>query len=391
MRTIRLGDLCAIQIGRTPSRVRPEYWGGTNPWATISDLRDPVSNTRESITDLAVKTLKLRAVPAGTLLYSFKLTIGKMAVAACDLYTNEAIAALIPRSPEHLDSRYLRFALMTVDGGIGSVSAVKGRTLNSKSLAEIAVPWVPRPQQAVAARRLEADLSEAASLASANRTWLDTARQLRNDIVERTYGSLGSARPVALAHLGTLTDGDWILTADYAPRGVRLLQVGDVGRGSLIAKSDRWITPSRAAELGCTLLRRGDILISRMADPIGRACILPDLGYPTITAVDVTIFRPTPGVVDPEYITGFMNSRSWYGAVLARASGATRARISRTNLETLIVPVPPIAEQRRIAAELRERLATIDQMTRAIDAQLEAIQALPAALLRRAFAEIEAA
>ena len=53
--------------------------------------------------------------------------------------------------------------------------------------------------------------------------------------------------------------------------------------------------------------------------------------------------------------------------------------------------IPPIAEQRRIAAELRERLATIDQMTRAIDAQLEAIEALPAALLRRAFAEIEAA
>ena len=53
--------------------------------------------------------------------------------------------------------------------------------------------------------------------------------------------------------------------------------------------------------------------------------------------------------------------------------------------------IPPVVEQRRIAAELRERLATIDQMTRAIDAQLEAIGALPAALLRRAFEEIEAA
>ena len=59
------------------------------------------------------------------------------------------------------------------------------------------------------------------------------------------------------------------------PDGVRLLQVGDIGRGRLRMKSRRYVTADRARELNCTLLEPGDILISRMADPIGRACILP--------------------------------------------------------------------------------------------------------------------
>ena len=170
-----------------------------------------------------------------------------------------------------------------------------------------------------------------------------------------------------------------------------MIQVGDVGRGSLRIKSRRFVTSKRAAELKCTLLQQGDVLISRMAEPIGRACLLPDLGYPAITAVDVAIFRPSLRLVDPEYLVAFMNCRRWYNAAAEKASGATRARVSRSALGKLPVPLPAITEQRRIAAELRERLATIDQMTRALDAQLEAIEALPAALLRRAFEEIQAA
>src|SRR5215471_8387139 len=99
-------------------------------------------------------------------------------------------------------------------------------------------------------------------------------------------------RWVRLGEIGPMTDGDWILNADYASSGVRLLQVGDIGVGNFIGKSSRFITQERAKDLNCTLLEPGDILISRMPDPIGRACILPQLNYPCITAVDVSIWRP---------------------------------------------------------------------------------------------------
>ncbi len=238
-------------------------------------------------------------------------------------------------------------------------------------------------------RRIATDLTvrlaAAQSAKDESQRRLAVSRVLRENVVEAAFSPFETHHRVPLGRTGLLQDGDWILTADYAPSGVRLFQVGDVGRRKLLAKSNRFISLDRTTELGCTVLRTGDILISRMPDPIGRACILPDLGYPAITAVDVTIFRPDPSILDPGFIVHYMNSRSWLTAVAAKASGATRARISRVNLERLLVPVPPLANQRKIAAELQERLAMIDATEAWIGAEQAAIAALPAALLRQAF------
>jgi Type I restriction modification DNA specificity domain len=198
--------------------------------------------------------------------------------------------------------------------------------------------------------------------------------------------STGSPWPVVrLRDIGPLTDGDWILNEHYARSGVRLIQVGDVGAGCFIGKSSRHISMERAKELRCTMLRSGDILISRMPDPIGRACALPDLGYPTITAVDVSIWRPDPLRAHVSYLVHCLNTPDWYQRVLAQASGATRPRISRGNLEQLEIPLPPLVEQERIAARLTEQLAIVERARAAAQARLAAAEALPTAYLREVF------
>lgn len=112
----------------------------------------------------------------------------------------------------------------------------------------------------------------------------------------------------ALGALGPLADGDWILKENYTSDGVRLVQVGDVGQGEFIGKSSRFISLERAKELKCSFLKPGDILISRMPDPLGRACIFPGLDSPAITAVDVTIFRPDPAKAVARFLNHFLNS-----------------------------------------------------------------------------------
>src|SRR4051794_36456334 len=83
-------------------------------------------------------------------------------------------------------------------------------------------------------------------------------------------------------------DGDWIESKDQHPTGtIRLLEVGNILRGGLrLDGTHRWVTRETADRLRCTLLREGDVLIARMPDPIGRACIVPSLPYQAITAVD---------------------------------------------------------------------------------------------------------
>ncbi len=140
MKKQNLADLCNIVIGRTPSRSISEYWGEGYPWVSISDLKTKfIGHTKEEITQIAIEKIKCRLIPKGTLLFSFKLSIGKMAFASRYLYTNEAIAGLIVKEPKKVTPEYLYYALKEAKF-LGSNQAAMGKTLNSKSLAVIKVP-----------------------------------------------------------------------------------------------------------------------------------------------------------------------------------------------------------------------------------------------------------
>ena len=131
-----LGNLVDISIGKTPNRSDSRYWDrGVHRWATIAsmDFGQELHQTKEKITDVAVKETNPRLVKKGTLLFSFKLTIGKMAFAGCNIYTNEAIAALVPKD-ERIDKKFLYYALQVADLMINAGDAAKGTTLNTKTM-----------------------------------------------------------------------------------------------------------------------------------------------------------------------------------------------------------------------------------------------------------------
>jgi type I restriction enzyme S subunit len=173
-----------------------------------------------------------------------------------------------------------------------------------------------------------------------------------------------------LIEIGRIQDGNWILKEDYADHGVRLIQIGDVGIGKFLNKSNRYITIERAKELDCNFIDpEMDILISRMPDPIGRACLAPNLSTPYIVAVDIAIFKPNFSV-NKDYLIQILNFYRTLAIVNILSSGGTRRRISRKNLENVSIPIPPLPEQRKIAAILFSVDNAI-QETDAIIAQME--------------------
>lgn len=160
---------------------------------------------------------------------------------------------------------------------------------------------------------------------------------------------------------GVLSDGDWVESKDQDPSGnVRLIQLADVGDGRYLNKSARYLTEERAAELKCTFLVPGDVLVARMPDPLGRACIFPGDSREAVTVVDVCVIRGNPGQFDHAWLMYFVNSPEFRSQIHALQSGSTRKRISRGNLSTLRLPVPPLAEQTRIVAKLEELLSDLD-------------------------------
>ena len=152
---------------------------------------------------------------------------------------------------------------------------------------------------------------------------------------------------------GLFTDGDWILSENMSKDGtVGVIQLKHVGVGEFLDKDFQYISNTTFNELGCTEVLPGDVLISRMADPIGRACIVPRLLFRAVTAVDVSILRVDNNVADSHFITHLCNSHLVRDQVEKAARGTTRSRITRTELGEVEIPLPDLSEQRRIAGEL---------------------------------------
>ena len=181
--------------------------------------------------------------------------------------------------------------------------------------------------------------------------------------------------PIAdlLCDAEVFTDGDWVETKDQDPEGdVRLTQLADVGDGEWINKSARFLTSEKAKQLKCTYLRLGDLLVARMPDPLGRCCVFPGDSMPCVTVVDVCVIRPNQHRVDNRYLMHVINAPHGRRRIARHMTGTTRRRISRKNLSTVEIPLPPLTEQKRIArildaadalrAKRREALAQLDTL-----------------------------
>ena len=160
---------------------------------------------------------------------------------------------------------------------------------------------------------------------------------------------------------GELTDGDWVESKDQDPEGaIRLTQLADVGDGIFRDRSRRYLTQQKSEELRCTYLREGDVLIARMPDPLGRACLFPKIEQTCVTVVDVCVVRPGEGSIDPRWLMHIINSPQIRSAVASHQSGTTRKRISKKNLSRIKIPIAPLHEQLRIAAAADSALSKLD-------------------------------
>lgn len=141
-----LGKVCDIIIGGTPSRKIHKYFQGNNLWVSIGEMNGQIINdTKEKITDEAIASSNVKLIKKGSFLLSFKLSIGKTAIAGADLYTNEAIAAIIPRVPSELASKFLFYLFKAKVIDLKNVDSKSfGKSVNTTFLKnEVLIPVPP--------------------------------------------------------------------------------------------------------------------------------------------------------------------------------------------------------------------------------------------------------
>ena len=175
---VKISDKCSMAIGGTPLRSNNEYYeNGNHIWVSVRELNNGIiTDSSEYINDLGVKSSNVKLVKKGSILMSFKLSIGKCAIAGLDLYTNEAIVAFNTHDETILLNKYLYYYLSTYDFSESGKGSLGAGSMNKGSLSELQIPLPPLEFQQAVLVRLDALQSQLASLEMLSKQAEDNAR-----------------------------------------------------------------------------------------------------------------------------------------------------------------------------------------------------------------------
>lgn len=267
-----------------------------------------------------------------------------------------------------------QFIDMAITISVGGLSP----TINWKDISKQEFLLPPKSEQ----KRLAELLWAADEIIEKEKKELEIAKTLfnfqKNQIIWDVQFPLGELNNVT--KIG-LKDGDWIESKDQSESGFRLIQLADIGDGEFINKSKRFISENTFKKLHCFEVLPNDILLARMPDPIGRSCIMPQMDGRCITAVDVCVIRVDEIKFNTKFINYMINTTPFRKMVIEQSSGTTRQRISRKNLEKMLVPQPSKSIQESIVATINK----IEQSIFSIRTQVEISQQLKQELINKIF------
>jgi type I restriction enzyme M protein len=213
---IALQEICDVKIGGTPSRNNPEYFTGEYLWVSVSELNGKeITDTKEKITANAIDNSNVKLIKRGTTLLSFKLSIGKTAIAGKDLYTNEAIAALIPLCQEQLLDKYLFYLFSS---GLVDLKTLKGdnafgKSLNSGLLKSLTIPLPSLDVQRQIVSECEAVENEIEIVIES----IASARESINEKFMEMFVEVSEWRTTQLGNVCELKAGKFISASDINP------------------------------------------------------------------------------------------------------------------------------------------------------------------------------
>jgi len=375
---VALGDLADLSIGRTPSRDEPRYWTTDleRPFCTIADMRGvrAVSPSREGVTDVAEAEGKAKRVPAGALLMSFKLTIGRTAFAACDLFPNEAIVWIQPRD-SNVDLDYLRLYLPLHDYTLSVGVAVKGKTLNQKTLATLEIPLPPIEEQARIARlgRVLDFTVERAEEAARQATAL--LKLARDELV-------ADAELVSFAELLTkieVGESPRCLDRRPAPEEWGVLKISAV-RPARFDPNEAKALPAGVQPKLAAQVKSGDLLMTRSntLDRVGAACVV-DVEADNLLLCDLIFRLGLAEGADPTFIAHALSTRRVREQIEANAVGTSGSmkKVNQSIIRELHVPLLSPQEQ----AAATDLLADYAGAVRASEQGLASVRALRNAIV----------
>ena len=244
-----------------------------------------------------------------------------------------------------------RFIIDNIAGG-----AQPNLNLEQIGNYSFALPTIKAEQTAIATA-----LSDADALITSLEKLIEKKRAIKQGAMQQLLKPKKDWSEISILQLADnkkelFDDGDWVESEHITTEGIRLIQTGNIGIAKYVEKEiKKYINEDSFIKLHCKELRVGDLLICRLAEPAGRACILPNIGEnKVITSVDVTIFRPNPDNANRVFLANLFSTNKWFETISGMSGGTTHKRISRGALGRIKIFVPSIEEQNETALILND-------------------------------------
>lgn len=340
----RVSDLFHLQMGKTPSRNQLEYWeNGSNKWISISDLSNCsmyTAETKEAITDCAVRETNIRLVPKSTVIMSFKLSIGKTAITSEPVYTNEAIMAFINKGEELVLPEFLYYQLLFKDWGSAGNRAVMGTTLNKASLSQMKI-YVPSLQEQRGIVQVLGHIDSQLKRTNESVNKLDDLVKSRfiemfGDPIENPKGwRRSSLKEVAPAKGDQVPDKGtvWSLGLDAVEAGTGIILRKD------IAKADSL----KSSNIGFSACH---VLYSKLRPYLNKVVLPEEIG---VCTTELLPLLPNQSELNRTYLCYLLRSDSFVSFISGHTNGAKMPRADMNILNSFGVPIPPLTLQQEFA------------------------------------------
>ena len=418
---VRLGEVIQYSLGKTPPRAEEKWWGNDVPWVSISDMPENghITLTKEKITTEALsQKFKNKISKAGTLLMSFKLTVGRVSILDIDAVHNEAIISILPYIDDNqIFKNYLFNSLPYITNYAETKNAIKGQTLNSSSIKNLLFPLPPLAEQKRIVAKIEELLPYVDQYEKAYNELQELDKRFPGDLqksilqlaiqgklvpqraeegtAEELYKQIQTEKKKLIKEkkikkekpLPEITDDEkpfdipetwkWVRLGeilsviggisykknDVTKNGIRILRGGNI-QDSKIKKFDDDVFLPQTYYEDDKNVKIGDILIVAST---GSKTVIGKAGYVncqmqnTMIGAFLRICRPYFNYLS-NYLRYLFESSYYRKHIRDKSQGTNINNIKESYITELLFPLPPLAEQKRIVAKIEELLPLCEKL-----------------------------
>ena len=383
----KLGDICDIVSGGTPSRATTEFWDdGTIPWIKISNIKGKyVDDADEFITQEGLEGSSAKMLSAGTILFTIFATLGEVGILTIDACTNQAIAGIAIKNHSEISTDYLYYFLKSKKSCVATLG--RGVAQNNINLSILRDLDVPMPNL-ITQKQIATVLDNVAKVVETRQKQLQKLDNLvKARFVEMFGDPIDNPREYPVHQLS-----EYIMSLTSGSRGWAQYCVDDgeewfitiknVNNCHISIDNMQPVNAPDNAEAKRTKVHEGDLLISITAD-LGRTGVVTKeiAEHGAYINQHLSCIRLNRDALNPLFVAHYMESSAGKEQFIAKNQSAVKAGLNFNSINSLKIMVPPLAEQNRFIDFIKH----VDKSKLAVQQSLEKTQQLFDSLMQEYF------